>query len=114
MERVTQYRKLVKSFINEFYTTYFYREGQVIEKMLIEDDTHGQYLIFSEGWKNSSRYYGCSVHIQVRDNGRVWLHHDGTDLSVGQMLLDAGIPKTDLVLGFHSPSMRADTEFAVV
>jgi hypothetical protein len=38
---------------------------------------------------------------------------DGTDLDIGQQLLDEGIAKSDLVLAFHSPKMREMSDFAV-
>ncbi|MCB9297659.1 MAG: XisI protein [Lewinellaceae bacterium] len=41
------------------------------------------------------------------------LYQDSTDYIVADMLLDKGIPKKDIVLGFHAPVMRADTEFSV-
>jgi len=51
--------------------------------------------------------------MQVREDGRVWLHEDNTDLIVVDWLLERGIPKKEIVLGWHAPSMRPDTEFAV-
>ena len=57
-----------------------------------------------------SRLY---LHIDVANDGKVWLQHDGTDILVAEKLLESGVAKSDLVLGFHEPLMRADTGFAV-
>ncbi|MEM7369702.1 MAG: XisI protein [Bacteroidota bacterium] len=84
-----------------------------IQTQFIKDHESGHYLLFSAGWKGKKRIYGCFLHIDVMENGRVWLQHDGTDLVVGQMLLDKGILKQDLVLGFLHPNRRKDTEYAV-
>jgi hypothetical protein len=52
------------------------------------------------------------IHIDVCE-GKVWLQHDGTNLRIAEDLTRAGIPKADIVLAFHHPSRRADTEYAV-
>ena len=82
-------------------------------KSLILDDATGQYLILNNYWKGQSRYYGIVIHIELQSDGKIWLQHDGTDLIVGQSLLDVGIPKSDIVLGFHAPIRRTNTGFAV-
>ncbi|NJN33035.1 MAG: XisI protein [Saprospiraceae bacterium] len=81
--------------------------------MLIIDKIKGQYIIFNDGWHDSKRDYGCICHIEVKDNGRIWLRHDGTDIEIGQKLLDKGVEKSDLVIGFHSPQMREWSDFAI-
>ena len=63
--------------------------------------------------REKKREYGCFLHVEVKDNGRIWIRRDGTDLDFGQQLLDEGVLKSDLVLGFHSPRMREQSDFAV-
>jgi len=64
------------------------------------------------GWKGRQRNYGILIHINVK-NQKVWIQHDGTEVGVANELIEMGIPKEDIVLGFHSPFMRQHTEFAV-
>lgn len=85
-----------------------------IQTQYIRDHEGGHYLLFSNGWKGVKRIYGCFLHIDlVKETGRIWLQHDGTDLVIAQMLLDRGVKKSDLVLAFHHPNMRPDTGLAV-
>ncbi|MCB9298392.1 MAG: XisI protein [Lewinellaceae bacterium] len=71
------------------------------------------YLLFSNGGEGE-RVYGCYLHIDVANDGKVWVQHDGTDVAIAEKLLEKGIPKIDIVLGFHAPFVRVDTEgFAV-
>jgi hypothetical protein len=112
MEKVAQYKKIGREIIQ------FIRDAlsgdDSISIQAIMDEENGHYLVFNNGWRDSKhRVYGCVVHIEVKPEGKIWLHHDGTDMIVGQMLLDKGIPKSDIVIGFHAPIMRKDTEFAV-
>lgn len=43
----------------------------------------------------------------------MWIQHDGTDGGVASKLVEQGVPKQDIVLGFHSAFKRQFTEFAV-
>ena len=38
---------------------------------------------------------------------------DGTEIGVANELVEAGVPKTDIVLAFYAPYRRPYTEFAV-
>lgn len=79
----------------------------------IVDPLTGHYLLYKIDWVDEYRHYGCFLHLEVHPSGKVWVHHDGTDVVVVQQLLDAGIPKEDIVLGFRAPIIRPDTGFAV-
>jgi XisI protein len=52
------------------------------------------------------------VHIDIIGN-KVWLQYDGTTRPVADELVAAGIPREDIVLGFHPPEARQYTDFAV-
>ena len=65
------------------------------------------------GWSNDWRTHGTVIHIRLH-NGKIWIEHDGTEEGVAQTLLDAGVPKEDIVLAFHPEWKRKWTDFAVV
>jgi hypothetical protein len=112
VEKKQRYRLAVEAVLNELIEA-FHAENDPVQTQVIRDQEGGHYLLFSNGWKGVRRIYGCFVHIDLADDGKVWLQHDGTDLVVGQMLLDRGVAKSDLVLAFHHPAMRKDTGLAV-
>ena len=104
MEKVEKYKKIARDIVEDLGKR-LHGNGD-IETQVITDEDHGQYLVFNNGWRDGQhRIYGSIAHIEVKKDGKVWLHHDGTDLIIGQMLLDAGVPKKDLVIGFHAPVM---------
>ena len=112
MEKIEKYKSIARSIVQNLGE----RLGgeKDFEVQVITDEEHGHYMVFNNGWRDGQhRIYGCIVHIEIKKDGKVWLHHDGTELIIGQMLLDAGVPKKELVIGFHAPVMREDTEYAV-
>lgn len=111
MDKRLEYRQHIKRIMQELQQRL--RGNGKAERILILDDTQGQYLLMNNHWNGESRHYGIVIHLELKPDGKVWLNYDGTDLIVGQHLLDAGIPKSDIVLGFQAPIRRPDTGFAV-
>ncbi len=84
------------------------------ETQIIFDTERDHYQLVHVGWKsNGHRNYGCVLHLDIKD-GKIWIQHDGTEEGIANALVDKGVPKQDIVLAFHHPSMRKHTDFAVV
>ncbi|WP_442923105.1 element excision factor XisI family protein [Microcoleus sp. A006_D1] len=43
----------------------------------------------------------------------MWIERDRAKIGVANELVEAGVPKTDIVLAFYAPYRRPYTEFAV-
>ena len=76
------------------------------------DDVTGHYLIMEIGWSQRNRIHGILIHVDVID-GKIHVEHDGMSAGIVNMLLDKGVPKTDIVLGWHAPSLRHYTPYAL-
>ncbi len=79
----------------------------------VVDEENGQYLIYTDGWKDTWRDYACFFHVDVKENGTIYLRHDGTDLEVANQLVEKGIPKDEIVLAFHAPYKRELSGFGI-
>lgn len=53
-----------------------------------------------------------SAHLDLKD-GKIWIQYDGTEGDIANELVELGVPKEDIVLGYHPLSVRPFTEFAV-
>jgi XisI protein len=83
-----------------------------IEVETIFDLKHDRYQIVQMGWKRQRRVHHCMMHIDIRD-GKIWLLHNTTEHELAIELMELGVPKSDIVLGFCPPEMRHFTDFAV-
>lgn len=110
MDKLTQYEKIIQQLLEEYAA--IANQDPEIETQLIFDREHYHYQLVNVGWKNQRRVYGCFLHIDIKD-GKVWLQHNGTENEVGEDLANLGIPKQDIVVGFHSPFKRQFTDYAV-
>jgi hypothetical protein len=57
--------------------------------------------------------YGCVLHLDIKQ-GKIWIEQNMTEMRVAQELVDLGVAKKDIVLGFQAPEMRQYTDYAVV
>jgi hypothetical protein len=104
MDKLTQYRQIIKRVINE--VAEMTPSDENSETQLIIDDERGHYVLFSIGWQDILREYLPFLHIDLKSDGKVWIQHDGTDLKIALWLVEHGIPKQDIVLGFQSIKRR--------
>jgi hypothetical protein len=84
---------------------------QGIERQFIMDDQNGHYQILDLGWENQNPVYDIMVHIDIKQN-LIWVQADNTNHNIVEALLEQGVPKNQIVLGFHAPYKRPFTGFA--
>ena len=82
-----------------------------LNRFTIFDSESDRYQVATVGWDDDLRVFACLVHIDIQD-GKIWIQYDGTEVGVANELLDLGVPKKAIVLGFHDPDGRAWTGFA--
>jgi hypothetical protein len=112
MDTRLKYRDIIKSVLQ---TQAGYRTAlpDSYTSQVLFDDERGQYLILDIGWSGDKYLHATPIHLSLIEN-KVWIQYDDTEEGVVNDLLEAGIPKEDIVLGFRHPKLRQHTGFAVV
>ena len=110
MDKVEKYKDYVLNIINK-YGSYKDSFGDV-ETQIVCDEKNSHYQILNLGWHGNKRIYGCSLHIDIK-NHKIWIQHNGTENSIAKELMELGVAKKDIVLGFHTPYMRQFTEYSI-
>jgi hypothetical protein len=82
-----------------------------LEQQLVLDDQNGHYLLLHVGWNDFERTHGIVVHLDIKDD-LVWVQRDNTNLNIVAALLEQGLAKNQIVLGFHAPFKRQFGEYA--
>ncbi|MBD2498640.1 XisI protein [Nostoc sp. FACHB-280] len=116
MDKLNLYRHTVQKIIRKYYeltnSQPVCNTKTTISDRLILDEQRDQYLWLRCGWDDKKRVQHIILYLQIQ-NGKIWVEEDNTDLAIVDDLLAAGIPKTEIILGFHHPSKRGLTEFAI-
>ena len=109
MDRAERYREIVCRLIEE-YAGYKPSNGQ-IETEAVMDRERDHYEVMHVGWDGVRRVHGCVIHLDIRGE-KVWLQYNGTSQSIAEELVEAGIPREDIVLGFQPADVRPHTDYA--
>ena len=110
MEKLTKYRQLIQEILLE-HGKHKSAYGD-IEVQTIFDTQRDHYQIVYVGWEGNNWTHSCIIHIDIKGE-KIWLQWNGTEDDIAADLVELGVPKEDIVLGFQSPFMRKFTEYAV-
>ncbi|KPA10735.1 XisI protein [Candidatus Magnetomorum sp. HK-1] len=110
MDKLSTYRAYIQNLLNKYksYTPI----SKNIEVEIVSDIENDHYQLVHVGWNKNRRVYGCAFHIDIKHN-KVWIQYNGTDRKIAEELVELGIPKDDIVLGFQSEYRRKFTEYAI-
>jgi hypothetical protein len=110
MDQLELYRRAVRSVILSHQDETAAKKGVLSEAIF--DGEHDHYQLVNVGWQDETRIYGCILHIDILEN-KVWIQQNGTEFNIADELMEQGVERSDIVLGFQSPFKRQFTEFAV-
>jgi hypothetical protein len=101
MDKLANYRQIIEKTVT-LHAQYAPSHGQ-IKSIPIIDTTHDNYLLMDIGWKNNKRVHDVIFHLRI-DEGKIWIEWDGIETGIALNLIEAGIPKEDIVLAlFQQP-----------
>lgn len=110
MDTLTHYRQIVRQLMEE-YAQFKPSHGQIDVELIIDEDK-GHYELMYVGWDAHRRVHGSVIHIDIISD-KVWIQHDGTSAVIADELVEKGIPREAIVLGFRPEHVRPHTGFAV-
>ena len=111
MDILDSYRDIIQSLLTD-YAAIPIANG-LIDCYTVFDTKQDHYQVMNVGWDGYRRVYGCILHLDIKD-GKVWVEQNMTEMRVAQELVERGVSKEDIVLGFQAPEMRQYTDYAVV
>ncbi len=113
MEKVNQYRQILKDVLTNYTLDKSgYPQPNDVETQLLFDNQNDHYQVLRVGWRNRTQVFLVIFHFDIKD-GKIWLQQNVSDYDIVGDLEAQGIPKSDIVLAFHSPQMRPFTGYAV-
>ncbi len=111
MEKLKQYSEAIVDLLKEYVHDNL-QNG--IEEHLISDAEHGHFQVLRVGWANESTFrMGILLHFQLKTDGKIWILANWTEDDVAQLLMQRGVQKQDIVLGFQPEYIRPHSGYAV-
>ena len=113
MDTLELYRQSIQTLITE-YAEVRNSVKDDVEAEIIFDEKRDRYQLIYIGWDydNKRRIFGPVLHFDIKD-GKIWIQWNGTEDDVAEKLVGMGVAKENIVIGFHPPSLRKYTEYAI-
>ena len=106
MDKLERYRDISEQVLKR----HVYSFPDISDKAIF-DRQSDSYLILRQGWEGSKRIQSIVTHLEII-NGKIWIQEDWIEHGIAADLEAAGIPKSDIVLGFQPPYVRPFTDYA--
>lgn len=108
-EKTVRYRQMIQDMLTRLAVIPNLEPG--VQDRMIFDGQNDSYAVIAEGWDGEERIHQIVAHLEII-NGKIWIQADNTDLVIARELETRGVPRSDIVLGFRPPSVRAESEYA--
>ena len=113
MGKIEEYRKVIQDVLTKYASVKGEGELDGVETQLLFDTANDHYQLLRIGWNNRTQVYLVVFHFDIKD-GKIWLQQNASDFDIVAEIEQQGVPKSDIVLAFHSPQMRPFTGYAAV
>ena len=110
MDKLDQYRQIIQDILLK--RSHIKLAHGDVETQVVFDKERDHYQIVHVGWDQGQFIYGCAIHIDIKNN-KIWLQWNSTEDDLAAELVEAGVPKEDIVLGLQAPEFRQFTDYAV-
>jgi hypothetical protein len=114
MDKVEHYRTVITRLLAELADLLNKQHPSQDSDVLTQcvcDTERDHYLLLKVGWAGKRRIRAMTLYVRLR-NGKFWIEDDMTEEGIAIDLVQAGVPKEDIVLAFQPPEVRRFTEFA--
>lgn len=111
MDKLIRYRSLLKQFLQERADLMNNHPIDGIDTLCLFDEARDEYLIYNVGWQHRNRVRYVTLLARLH-NGKIWIEEDGTEEDLATLLVEAGVPKEDIVLAFVAPELRPFSQYA--
>ncbi|NET31778.1 MAG: XisI protein [Cyanothece sp. SIO1E1] len=110
MGKLADYQSIVQDLLLE-YAKIKPAYGEIDVDVSFDTERH-HYQVWHIGWLRKRWVHHCPMHFAIR-NEKIWLLANSTERDLAGDLVERGVPKEDIVLGFQPSYMRELSDYAV-
>lgn len=113
MDKIRKYQDAIVAFLQFYHSeTGGNRPDDKIQRRILIDRENNSFQLLSIGWNGSHYIFAPMFHFDII-HGKVWMQCNNTEWEAVDFLMENGVDRQDIVLGFLSPQARAFSGFAV-
>lgn len=112
MDKVKTYQNIIVTLLEE-YAAIPPSYPTALRDELIIDTQRNHFQLLTVGWEGDHFVHEAIFHLDIIDS-KVWIQQNNSEAKLTDELIERGVAKSDIVLGFQHPAMRVHSGFAVV
>ena len=113
MKKHKSYQTIIAQFIENLTAEYSQAMGSELEYQAIIDLKNNHFQFVRLGWTNRKFFYQILLHLDIKTDGKIWIQQNNTEISVSEILVNQGVTKSDIILGFRPAYLRENSEYAL-
>ena len=111
MDNLKKYQDAIIDLL-EAYAAVPFSNTPTVEKQIIADRERNRFQVIAFGWENEDQLVNSTfLHLEIKD-GKIWIQQNWTEIAVATELIQRGVLKTDIILGFVPEYAREGAEMA--
>jgi hypothetical protein len=111
MDKIKSYQSIITTLLRE-YAAIPPSYPTALRDELIIDTQRNHFQLITVGWEGSQFVHEAIFHLDIID-GKVWIQQNNSEAKLTDELIERGLEKSDIVLGFQHPEARVHSGFAV-
>ena len=110
MDKIKKYQDIICDLLNQYGA--IKKIPHEVKAQILIDKENNHYQLLSMGWHKNGFTYQTTFHFDIIGH-KIWIQQNNTDIMIADELMDKGVHKEDIVLGFRPLAERKHTKFAV-
>ncbi|MEZ4849132.1 MAG: XisI protein [Bacteroidia bacterium] len=110
MDKIKKYQQAILSILQEYAQINPVNMKEVENQIIIDNQNH-HYQLMRVGWDKDEFVHDSVMHFDIKDE-KVWIQCNWTEIDVAEELLEKGVDRQDIVLGFIPVEERKYTGYA--
>lgn len=102
MEKIKKYQTIAEKILKER-VAFPNKQFPDLKDMLIIDEQKSHFVLMSAGWDNQEYVHQVLFHLEVKLDGKIWIHENRTDLPIDEIMIANGVDTTDIIAGMIEP-----------
>jgi hypothetical protein len=105
MDKINRYQAAVCELLTEYVNRTVTRPANQLVPQILVDKEHNKFQVLYYGWQKEKYVFFPAFHFDIID-GKIWLQCNNTEWEVDTILIEKGVAKEDIVIGFLPPYYR--------
>jgi hypothetical protein len=112
MDKIAHYQEVIAEILLEYQE--FLQGSSIVRNNILKaevllDAQHNHFQLLFLGWQGYQYIYNVALHLDIIDD-KIWIQQNNTEFKIHNELMERGVARQEIVLGFIAPTERQFTE----